>query len=220
MDSRRTQILNDMGIEAWLLRSAAPVARQSRTVPAAPKVPAPARAQPPSARGGGSVAPAPRPARPAAKAPVAEAPADGASGASVPAAGAPEATDAEAFTLIAFCTASESGGALLATSGLSGRGQAALAADIVRCLSRNWSAAVRRIEFNWPLPGVTGVAGPALSAFMDKQINDFSVTRALATASAAARLPALGRGVATIPDLNQLGSPDAKRALWQQLQAS
>ncbi|MYE84770.1 MAG: hypothetical protein F4X31_00790 [Gammaproteobacteria bacterium] len=204
MDPRHTQILKDMGIEAWCLRRAAPVARQSPPMPAAPKEPAGARTEPLSTRRSASVPPAPRPAPPAAAAPAAK---------------VPDATDAEPFTLTAFCTASEGGGALLATSGLTGRGQAALAADIVRCLSRNWSATVRRIEFNWPLPGVTGAAGPALSAFLDKQINDFSVTRALATQSAAARMPTLGIGVATIPDLNQLDSPDAKRALWRQLQA-
>ncbi len=187
-----------MGIEAWCLRRAAPLPRQSSPAPAAPKAPAPARARSPSVRRGASVPPAPRPA---------------------PAARARDAADAEPFTLIAFCAAGEGGGALLATGGLTARGQAALAADIVRCLNRNWSATVRRIEFNWPLPGVTGAAGPALSAFLDKQINDFSVIRALATQTAAARLPALGIGVAAIPDLNRLDGPDAKRALWRQLQA-
>ncbi len=191
-----------MGIEAWCLRRAAPLPRRSPPTPAEPKAPAPARARSPSARRGASVPPAPRPAPPAA-----------------PGAGARDPADAEPFTLIAFCAAGEGGGALLATGGLTGRGQAALAADIVRCLSRNWSAAIRRIEFNWPLPGVTGAAGPALSAFLDKQVNDFSVVRALATESAAARLPALGLGVAAIPDLDQLDGPEAKRALWRQLQA-
>ena len=191
-----------MGIEAWCLRRAAPLSRRSPpapAVPAVPKAPAPARSRSPSARRGASVPPAPRPAAPTAR--------------------AQDPADAEPFTLIAFCAAGEGGGALLATGGLTGRGQAALAADIVRCLSRNWSATVRRIEFNWPLPGVTGAAGPALSAFLDKQVNDFSVVRALATESAAARLPALGLGVATIPDLDQLDGPEAKRALWRQLQA-
>jgi len=192
-----------MGIEAWCLRRAAPLARRSPPLPATPKAPAQARARPPSTRRGASVPPAARPAPPAAQAPAAR---------------AHDATDAEPFTLIAFCAAGEGGGALLATGGLTGRGQAALAADIVRCLNRNWSATVRRIEFKWPLPGVPGAVQPALSAFLDKQINDFSVTRALATQSATARLPALGIGVAAIPDLNQLDGPDAKRALWRQLQ--
>ena len=124
----------------------------------------------------------------------------------------------DSFTVIAFCTAGRDGGALLACGRLSGRGQAALAADIVRCLCRNWSAAVKRIEFKWPLPGVAGAPEPALGAFLDKQIHDFAVTRALATASAAAKLPPAGIDFITIPDLAQIDGPDAKRALWQQLQ--
>lgn len=124
----------------------------------------------------------------------------------------------DSFSVIAFCAASQDGGALLACERLSGRGQAVLAADIVRCLCRNWAATVRRIEFNWPLPGVSGAAGPALGAFLDKQIDDFSVTRALATASAAAKLPPGGIDFITIPDLAELDSPDAKRLLWRQLQ--
>ena len=122
------------------------------------------------------------------------------------------------FTVTAFCTASENGGALLACGSLSGRGQAALAADIVRCVCRNWAAAVRRIEFKWPLPGVSGAPEPALGAFLDKQIQDFSVTRALATASAAAKLPQADIDFIPIPDLSQIDGPDAKRALWRLLQ--
>lgn len=124
----------------------------------------------------------------------------------------------DSFSVIAFCAASQGGGALLACESLSGRGQAVLAADIVRCLCRNWAATVRRIEFNWPMPGVSGAAGPALGAFLGKQIDDFSVTRALATASATAKLPAGGIDFTTIPDLDEIDSPDAKRALWRQLQ--
>lgn len=124
----------------------------------------------------------------------------------------------DSFSVIAFCAASLDGGALLASGSLSGRGQAMLAADIVRCLCRNWATTVRRIELNWPLPGVAGAPGPALGAFLDKQIHDFSVTRALATASAAAKLPPSGIDFITIPDLAEIDGPQAKRALWEQLQ--
>ena len=129
-----------------------------------------------------------------------------------------DAPAGDAFTVTAFCTASENGGALLACGSLSGRGQAALAADIVRCACRNWAAAVRRIEFNWPLPGVSGAPEPALAAFLDKQVHDFSVIRALATTSAAAKLPPAGIDFITIPDLAQIDEPEAKRLLWRQLQ--
>ena len=125
----------------------------------------------------------------------------------------------DSFTVTAFCTGGRDGGALLACGALSRRGQALLAADIVRCLGRNWSATVRRIEFRWPLPGVPGTPEPALGAFLDKQIHDFGVTRALATASTATKLPPAGIDFITIPDLAQLEEPEAKRALWRQLQA-
>ena len=130
----------------------------------------------------------------------------------------PDARAEDSFSVIAFCAASQDGGALLACGSLSGRGQALLAADIVRCLCWNWAAEVKRFEFNWPLPGVSGAAEPALGAFLDKQIDDFSVTRVLATPSAAAKLSPAGIDFITIPNLAQLDGPDAKRALWSQLQ--
>ena len=125
---------------------------------------------------------------------------------------------ADAFTITVFCTGSQDGGALLACGSLSGRGEAALAADIVRCLCRNWAATVRRIEFKWPLPGVVGAPERALGAFLDKQMQDFAVTRAAATATAAAKLPPDGLDFIDIPDLAQLDGPDARRALWSLLQ--
>ncbi|MCY3795355.1 MAG: hypothetical protein OXG51_13420 [Gammaproteobacteria bacterium] len=203
MDPRRTQILNDMGIEAWRLRSAEPAAapsRPKREVPVEARAPAalPRRTARSSSPQPGNQ-PAPHPTEPARQ-------------------GSTDLSTGDSFSVIAFCAASQGGGALLACGSLSGRGQAVLAADIVRCLCRNWAATVRRIEFKWPLPGVSGAAGPALDAFLDKQIDDFSVTRALATASAAAKLPPDGIDFITIPDLAELDSPDAKRALWRQMQ--
>ena len=79
---------------------------------------------------------------------------------------------------------------------------------------------MKRIEFKWPLPGVSGAVEPALGAFLDKQIHDFAVTRVLATTSAANRLPPAGIDFIAIPDLEQLDHPNAKRALWRQLQTS
>ena len=203
MDPRRTQILNDMGIEAWRLRSAEAAAapsRPERQVPTQARAPAaPPRRTAPSPPPPPRNQPAARQTEPARHGPT-------------------DVPTGDSFSVIAFCAASQDGGALLACSGLAGRGQAVLAADIVRCLCRNWTATVRRIEFNWPLPGVSGAAEPALGAFLDKQLDDFSVTRALATASAAAQLPPGGIDFITIPDLAEFDSPDAKRALWRQLQ--
>ena len=203
MDSRRTQILNDMGIETWCLRSTAAVAGRSR-----PKSGTPVRAKAGNAPSSRKAPPAPpkRQQPPAAQRTQAarHRPTDRSAG--------------ESFTVTAFCTAAEEGGALLACGSLEGRGEAALAADIVRCMCRNWSATVKRIEFRWPLPGVFGAPEPALAAFLDKQLQDFAVTHALATASAAAKVPPVDLDFITIPDLAQIDGPDAKRALWQQLQ--
>ena len=192
-----------MGIEAWRLRSAEPAAapsRPERQVPTQARAPAaPPRRTAPSPPPPPRNQPAARQTEPARHGPT-------------------DVPTGDSFSVTAFCAASQDGGALLACESLSGRGQAVLAADIVRCLCRNWAATVRRIEFNWPLPGVSGAAGPALGAFLDKQIDDFSVTRALATASAAAKLPRDGIDFITIPDLAEVDSPDAKRLLWRQLQ--
>ncbi len=123
------------------------------------------------------------------------------------------ATD-EAFTLVATCAK----GALLASAAFASRKQALLAADIVRCAGRDWAASVRQMRFDWPLPGITGSAGPAVAAFLDKQIQDFAVQRPLVTAPAAKHIPAEPFDFLAIPKLEQLEDPDAKRELWRQLQ--
>jgi len=123
------------------------------------------------------------------------------------------------FALVAFCAAGLEGGALLATNGFSEPKLSLLARDLVHCLCADWSVAVRQIKFEWPMPGVPGSMQPALSAFLDKQLQDFAVTRALATASAARRLPPADIEFVPIPDLEELRDPDAKRALWRQMQS-
>ncbi len=94
-----------------------------------------------------------------------------------------------------------------------------LAKDIAHCACGDWTFAVKQLRFDWPLPGMTGDAAPALGAFLGKQIQDFSVKRILATKSAAARLPSVGLECTIIPDLEQIQDADAKRVLWRQLQA-
>lgn len=106
----------------------------------------------------------------------------------------------------------------MATGAFASRKQATLAADIARCAGRDWAAAVEQMRFDWPLPGLAGGAGPAVAAFMEKQLQDFAVQRALVTNSATKNLPAETLDCLTIPDLEQLEDPDAKRELWRQLQ--
>ena len=207
LDPHRKQILKDMGIEVWRRRSAAP--------PPAPAEPsandataqrqrdAPAREEPPRRR---------QPASKPTNAP--KRPADGAGARParpVPAASTP--TD-EAFRLTATCAQ----GVLVATGAFASRKQAALAADIARCAGRDWTADVKHLRFDWPLPGITGAAAPALRAFLDKQMQDFAVQRPLVTASMARKIPPDAFDCIAIPDLEQLEDADAKRELWRLLQ--
>ena len=103
-------------------------------------------------------------------------------------------------------------------------GEARLAQDLVRAARRDWTAEVRHARFDWPQPGARGSSRPALAAFVEKQAEDFAAQQCLlATESVAARLqdasfqPAIQ--LATIPELQSLAAPEAKRKLWQQLQA-
>ena len=198
MNTRRTQILNDMGIEAWRLRRAAPAPGRSSATPEAAKARVPTKAR---AERRHRKQPAQHRPPAAVKRPE-------------PMTGEPVG---EPLTIVAFCAAGRNGGVLLATGRLSGRRQAMLANDIVHCLCGDWDAAVKRIEFNWPMPGVPGALEPALGAFLDKQIHDFAVKRILAAGPAAGRLPT-GIEAIAIPDLGQFDDPDVKRRFWQQLQ--
>ena len=127
----------------------------------------------------------------------------------------PSATTAEpTFTLVATCAK----GALVVTGAFAGRKQATLAADIARCACRDWAAAIEQRRFDWPLPGLTGDADPAVAAFMEKQVQDFAVQRPLVTQSAARNIPPDAFDALTIPELEQLEDLDAKRELWRQLQ--
>lgn len=210
LDPHRKQILEDMGIEVWRRRSAAPkpapAQPSAHTAAAAgpqPRRGTPAREGPQRQRQPAST-PTNAPKRPAA-----------AAGARLerppPAAATP--TD-EAFALTATCAQ----GVLVATSAFANRKQAALAADIARCAGRDWSADLKQLRFDWPLPGITGAAAPALCAFLDKQMQDFAVQRPLVTASMARKIPPDAFDCIAIPDLEQLEDADAKRELWRRLQ--
>ena len=209
LDPHRTQILQDMGIEVWRQRrlapkraptgnpagASAPVAAQGRSAGALQEGRQPRR-RPPSAPMDAARRPAKAGARPERSSPAAATP-----------------TDA-AFTLLATCTK----GTLVATGAFTSRKQAALAGDIARCACRNWTADLKHLRFDWPLPGVGGSAAPALGAFLERQMQDFAVRRLLVTASMANKVPSGAIDHITIPDLEQLDDPDAKRELWRRLQ--
>ena len=112
-------------------------------------------------------------------------------------------------------------GALLVASAFPLRsGEARLAEDLVRAARRDWTAEVRHARFDWPQPGARGSSRPALAAFVEKQAEDFAAQQCLlATESVAARLQDASFQPATIPELQSLAAPEAKRKLWQQLQA-
>ena len=120
----------------------------------------------------------------------------------------------EAFTLTATCAK----GVLLATGALASRRQAALAGDLARCACRDWSANVKHLRLDWPLPGVAGGSASAIGAFLGKQMQDFAVQRPLVTASMARKVPPDAFDCIVVPDLEQLDDPDAKRSLWRLLQ--
>ena len=128
-----------------------------------------------------------------------------------PAAAAPAE---EAFALTVTCAK----GVLVATGAFASRKQAALAGDLARCACRDWSANVKQLRFDWPLPGVVGNAASALGAFLDKQMQDFAVQRPLVAASMVRKIPPGAFDCIVIPDLEQLDDPDAKRVLWRLLQ--
>lgn len=198
LDPHRTQILQDMGIEVWRQRRQAPQeapAAAPRRSAGVPRQRAQQRRRPP-------VAP-PAARRPA----VAGAQPERAP----PAAATP--TDA-AFALTATCAE----GTLVVTGAFTNRKQAALAGDIARCACGDWAAELKHLRFDWPLPGVSGSAAPAVSAFLDKQMQDYAVQRPLVTASIASKIPPGAIDCMAIPDLEQLDAPDAKRELWRRLQ--
>ena len=208
LDPHRKQILEDMGIEVWRRRRAAPkpapAKPSTRTAAAAQRRRGAPAGEGPQRRRQPTSTPTNAPRRPAAAA--------GASLERQPPA-APTPTD-EAFALTATCAQ----GVLVATGAFVNRKQAALAADIARCAGRDWSADLKHLRFDWPLPGITGAAAPALCAFLDKQMQDFAVQRPLVTASMARKIPPDAFDCIAIPDLEQLEDADAKRELWRRLQ--
>lgn len=242
MDPHRAQILKDMGIELWRLRPAAESGARARPAEGAPRrqgagdASAHRRAQ---ANRGPAAAPGKQeankrhlrtagqtnrtPATPLGRRETDErrlrtTMRANSAAAAVPGrqpASAPEAATDAAFTLWAVCAR----GILLVTGPFAGRRMEILAQDIVRSAVGRWAEPTKLFRFAWPWPGAAGSATPALSAFLDKQIQDFAAESILATSSVAEKAAASGLKPITIPDLEQLDSSEAKRELWRRLQA-
>ena len=198
MDAHRQRLLRDMGVERWLLRAPPGATTQAGAAGPletdAPARPSDALGQAP-ARPGKEVAP------------------NGRSQSNAPSA----AETAPAFAIVVLGLP----GTLLAVSAFPPRsGAAQLAQDLLRAARRDWAAAMRQVRFDWPLPGAQGTFRPALTAFLEKQIQDFAAQRLLATESVARRLKDAPLQLIVIPELQALADdPDAKRKLWQRLQA-
>ena len=226
-DRQRQRLLRDMGIECWFLRTA-PGAR----------MPTGAAVDSGAAADSGADA-GPRPARSAVEAgrPAGAArqlPAETGEDAPPPAGKAPSAPPPPAVSKPPPASQTEPAFSVVA-SGLPGAllvasafplcsGEARLAEDLVRAARRDWTAEVRHARFDWPQPGARGSSRPALAAFVEKQAEDFAAQQCLlATESVAARLqdasfqPVIQPAI--IPELQSLATPEAKRKLWQQLQA-
>ena len=107
---------------------------------------------------------------------------------------------------------------MVATGAFTSRKQAALAGDIARCACRDWTADLKHLRSIGRCPASAEARPPALGAFLERQMQDFAVRRLLVTASMANKVPSGAIDHITIPDLEQLDDPDAKRELWRRLQ--
>jgi|TARA_B100000315_G_scaffold216719_1_gene216816 hypothetical protein len=90
--------------------------------------------------------------------------------------------------------------------------------DLLRAAASDWQATPAALEFSWPIPGASGDAGPALNAFVDKQVSDFAARLVLATESARDHLGAGAISTETVPDFSQSGQPESKLELWRRIQ--
>ena len=109
-------------------------------------------------------------------------------------------------------------GAVLVVDAFPRKQEAALARDLLRTARRDWSAAIGQTRFEWPQPSLSGASGPALMAFVEKQVEDFGARLLLVTESAAGRLGDCPMEIVRVPDLPALADPRNKSALWRRFQ--
>ncbi len=198
MESCRERLLQDLGIEVWRQRQR----QQTPTANLAPRQPAPTDTAPPP------------PVEPLAPArPVPERPRATRSTRAATDARSDQALQEEALSATALCIP----GTVLLTGALANRAELRLAQDIVRAATGNWRAQVRRLSFNWPLPGLRGSARSSLAAFIDKQAQDYRARMLLVVDSLTDRVSSEMQTV-SIPDLSGLHAGEARQSLWRRLQ--
>jgi hypothetical protein len=221
--SLRRQILADLGIEVWRLRTGRPSAALEAPPEAAPEVPGPRRermdagaaARPRGPAGGLPVGPEQRGSdRAGAEHAGADRAAASASGARSRA-----AAPAEALSVLSY---SAGGMTLLLGQRPAGR-DARLVRDLFAAVCGRWDVDPVSRVFDWPpavaIPGADGegAVDRALRAFVEKELADHQSTLVLVEQALAGRLLTLrfaGERVA-IPDLARLGrDSQEKRRLW------
>ena len=199
----RRRLLRDMGIEVWYARGGAQEAVPGRAETAAREMgkavgePAGIGVPVPSDSGRPETASVP-------SAPGAQRSAES---------GEPARRDDTAFAVVALGLP----GALLVVDASPRRREAQLARDVLCAARGDWSAVVQQARFEWPQPGVPGAPGPALTAFVEKQAEDFGARGVLVTESVAGRLGDCPLDLVRVPDLASLVEPRNKVALWRRL---
>lgn len=214
MQARRTQILEDLGIDRWWLRRAAtghaapgdrPVVDPPDQRPVAvPPAASPVLTDPGAEKTLPQMAEVSRanvaPAQPS---------------------GRTSAVDAwAALSLVA-------GGVVLLVDGSSSRRDLRLAMDVLATASGSWIDKPASRRFDWPPDGVSTIgrgadpAGRAFAAFVDKELADHGAETLLVEETLSERLPERGGPVRVqIPALARLGRDvAAKRALWEILRS-
>jgi hypothetical protein len=210
LDPVRRKMLEDMGIDVWLLRAPVPsadtapaeVADVVEAIVAPPAQPlSPIQTEP-------SAPPAP----PAPPAPIqTEQPVQ------------PLQEDPPGGSLAVTCFVSEFVVMLIdnAEPGVSRR----LCGDLLAAVTGNWSAGpdsarISEIPFTWPAGRTRAEGWRAFNAFADRQLGETEVRVVMCSAELADRLPELPTAcrLLVLPGFSELGV-DAKRSLWRQIQA-
>ncbi len=202
LDSVRSKMLADMGIEVWLQRDS--VAPPSRLPAAPPPAPAEQRSM---ARPGASIGPEPVPMPTAA--PTLQ---------PLPLQLPPQrAVLAEPEPLAVTCLVNGSVVMLIgdAQSGISRR----LCQDLLAGVTGDWTSSPQELTFTWPAGMARDEGWRAFKAFADKQLREANARCVLCSEAMVDRLPELPRDcrVLALPELCALGVA-GKRALWRRIQ--
>jgi hypothetical protein len=216
LDPVRRKMLEDMGIDVWLLREA-PVRSAASETPPEPSVEvievAEAIAAPPAQPlSPHQPEPSAAPAAPAAPARIQTGQSE-----------QPVQEESPGGSLSVTCFVSEFVVMLIdnAEPGVSRR----LCADLLAAVTGNWStgpnaARTSQIPFTWPAGRARAEGWRAFNAFADRQLGETEVRVVMCSAELADRLPELPTGcrMLVLPEFSELGV-DTKRSLWRRIQA-